>query len=494
MTGAAREQTRRPFRRTTLAVALIVGLGIAFRLWLANGALGHTSSDGAVVGLMALDLLHHGELPAFYWGQVYGGSLEAILVTPWVWVFGTNTFALEMTSVSLGLTSSFLTWRIARHLFRPAAAASAGLISLFWPATLVWFGAKEAGFYPLTATLGLGAVLLAVNIDEQPLRFPLWLGLGLAIGVGWWMSPNIAYYAAPIAVWLVMRGHWKETRRVLIAAAGFVAGASVWIAANVQSGFDSLHSPPWGGSSTYLSRFEYFWRAGLPFSLGLRRPWDSRWYLGRYFGFALFVVVLLTVAVAFGSAFRTRVPDLYLIAASPFIYAAFVGNWHLYEGRYVYFIASMLPLLLGRVMEMRVGRVVVAVLVIVPGLAFMVDFSYNRSTIGPSTAPIAAALERAGFHTAVAEYAVAYRLTFESDERVIVIPASDDRHRAYVDLVRRSRPAYVFESEFAADDDELRRALDAHHIRYRVIEAGHYVAVLPSAPFFTAGLGTPIPR
>ena len=493
MTSAARERARRPFGRTTIA-AVIVGLGIAFRLWLANGPLGHMSSDGAVVGLMALDLLHHGQLPAFYWGQVYGGSLEAILVAPWVWVFGTNTFALQMTSVLLGLASSFVTWRIARHLFRPTAAVAAGLISLFWPATLVWYGAREAGFYPLTATLGLSAVLLAVNINEQPLRRRLWLGLGLAIGVGWWMSPNTAYYAAPIAVWLVTRGHWRQTRGILIAAAGLVVGASVWIAANVQSGFDSLHSPPWAGSSTYLSRFGYFWRAGLPFSLGLRRPWDSRWYLGRCFGFALFVVVLVTLAVAFRTAFRTRVPDLYLIAASPFIYATFVGNWHLYEGRYVYFIASMLPIVLGRVMEMRVGRVVALVLVIVPGLAFMFDFTFNGSTIEPSTAPIAAALERAGYHTAVAEYGVAYRLTFESNERVIVIPATDDRHRAYVDLVRRSTPAYIFNSEFAAAGDGLRRALDAHGIGYRVIEAGHYLAVLPSAPYFIAGLGTPIPR
>ncbi|MDQ1511241.1 MAG: hypothetical protein QOG50_3085, partial [Actinomycetota bacterium] len=280
---------------------------------------------------MALDLLHHGHFQAFYWGQAYGGSSESILVLPWIWLFGTNTFALEMTSVLLGLTSSFLTWRIARHLFGPVAAASAGLLSLFWPATLVWYGAKEFGFYPLTATLGLCVVLLAVNIDEQPRRDPLWLALGLATGVGWWTSPNIAYYALPMAAWLVTRGHWKRTRGILIAVAGLVVGAGVWIVANVHSGFDSLHSPPWGGSSTYVSRLGFFWRTGLPFSLGLRRPWDARWYLDRSFGIGLYVVVVVALACAFRHALRSRVPDLFLIAAAPFVYATFIGNWRLYE-------------------------------------------------------------------------------------------------------------------------------------------------------------------
>ena len=488
MARAANRQESRLTRRTAIGVGAVVVAGIAFRLWFANGPLGHTSSDGAVVGLMALDLLHHGHVQAFYWGQAYGGSLESILVVPWIWLFGTNTFALEMTSVVLGLTSSFLTWRIARHLLRPAAAASAGLVALFWPAALVWYGSKEYGFYPLTAALGLGVVLLAVNIDEQPLRARRWLALGVATGVGWWVSPNIAYYALPMAVWLVTRGHWKRTRSIAIAVVGLGAGAGVWIVANVHSGFESLHSPPWRGSSTYLSRFEFFWRTGLPFSLGLRRPWDARWYLDRYVGFGLYVVVLVALAFAFRNALRTRVPDLFLIAAAPFVYATFIGNWHLYEGRYTYFIASMLPILLGRVTEMRIGPVIVLVLVVATGIAFMHDYDYNREGIGPSTAPIAHALEHAGYRTAVAEYGVAYQLTFESNERVIVIPTTVDRHRAFVDRVRHSTPAYIFRSGSPGSDRGLRTALDARHIRYRTIDAGQYFAVLPSAPYFSPEL------
>ena len=486
MTGAVSGRRPRLGRRTTVVgVVVVIAAGVAFRFWLADGPLGRPSSDESVVGLMALQLLRHGHTRAFYWGQAYGGSLESILVAPWIWLFGVNTFALKLTSVLAGLLSSWLTWRIARHLFRPAVAAGCGLVSLFWPATLVWFGTKEAGFYPVTAALGLVVVLMAVNIDEHPERNGLWLGIGLATGVGWWMSPNIAYYALPMAVWLVARRHWKQVRGIGIAVVGLLAGSSVWIVANVQSGFDSLRTPAgWAGSSTFPSRFGFFWRAGFPFGFGLRQPFGDRWYDGRYVGFGLYLVALGALAYAYGRRVRTpgsdlRVPDLFLLAAAPLVYAAFAANWHLYEGRYTYFVASLLPIALGRVLQSRAGVVIVLVLVLVPGVAFLRDYDHNRSVIGSDTRPIARALQDAGFRTAIAPYAIAYQLTFESGEKVIVAARANDRYPPYVAAVRRSTPAYVFVASDAAGRRLLTDALDERDIGYRVITAGDYTAVLP---------------
>jgi len=186
VTGAASTPVSRPTLKSPVTVAAlgVVAVGVAFRFWLAVGPLGRPSSDESVVGLQALELVRHGHLDAFYWGQAYGGSLESILVAPWVWLFGTSTLALKVTTVLLGLTSSWLTWRIARHLLSPVVAAWTGVVSLIWPATLVWYGTKESGFYPLTATLGLAVVLIAVNIDEHPQRRLAWLGVGIATGLG----------------------------------------------------------------------------------------------------------------------------------------------------------------------------------------------------------------------------------------------------------------------------------------------------------------------
>ena len=55
----------------------LVLVGLAFRLAVIASPLGEIDGDEAVVGLMARHIAFLGELPAFYWGQPYLGSLEA---------------------------------------------------------------------------------------------------------------------------------------------------------------------------------------------------------------------------------------------------------------------------------------------------------------------------------------------------------------------------------------------------------------------------------
>jgi hypothetical protein len=479
-------------RRTLVAVfiGLTVVAGVAFRLWLALGSTSRPDGDEAIPGLMALQFLRHGHLNAFYWGQNYGGGLEAIAVAPSLALFGTNTFGLVFPSLVFGLAASWLTWRIARHFFAPGIAAAAGILSLFWPAAAVWFGTRERGFYPLSAMLGLLIVLLAVKIDGEARRpVLLWLSLGLVSGLAWWVSPNVAYYAAPVALWLVLRGHWREWRRVVLAAGGFVVGSAVWWYANLHSGFSSLQQPPWAGSSTYVSRFRFFWTDALPFAFGLRHPRSGFWVGGPgpwRWGYVLYLAALAMIVVALlipviRRTIMSRAPDLLLFVCSPFVFAAFVGNWRIYEGRYEYFLASILPLVMCRVMTVRVGRGVLAVVVVVGVWSFVhVDIPRLARATRPSTAPIAAALEAAGYRTAVADHWVAYPLTFESDERVIASPLPGGYPR-YVARVRNSRPAYVFEIPRTGPvtDAHLMTNLRARHIPFRTVTAGGYIAVLP---------------
>jgi Dolichyl-phosphate-mannose-protein mannosyltransferase len=478
-------------RRTaaTWIVGLAITVGVVLRLWLALGPLGRPDSDEAVVGLMALRLLHHGQLGAFYWGQSYGGSLEAVLVAPFLALLGTTTLALKLPSILLGLASSWLIWRISRHFFTPPVAAGAALLSLFWPIALVWFGTKERGFYPLTAALGLATVLLAVDIDEQPRRAWLWFGMGVATGVGWWMSPDMAYYALPIAVWLGVRGHGREVRGVGIAIAGLLLGGSVWLVANLQSGFASLSAPSSGGSR-YGGRFAFFWTQGLPFASGFRLPWGGEWIFSRGFGLTVALGALATLCIAIVVSSRrsqgwTRSPELFLLAMSPFIFAAFPVNWDLVEGRYLYFVASILPLVLCRVLLSRAGQLMLLSIVAVTFTAFFRDYRRLETTIRPSTASIAAKLRDAGYRTAIADYWVAYQMTFESNE-VIVASPTHARDATYRREVLASAPAYVFSERLRPHpDDWLLGELRAAHIAYRTIRVPNFVAVLPQSRYIT---------
>jgi hypothetical protein len=439
---------------------------------------------------MALHILRHHQFRAFYWGQNYGGSLESILVAPFVGVFGATTLGLRFASVALTLVMAWLTWRIARHLFGDSVAVWAGILALWWPLALVYFGTQERGFYPLAAALGLTAVLMALYVDADPPRTRAWIGLGIAIGLGWWVSPNVVYFGIPIGMWLGLRGHWRQARNIAIALGAAVIGASVWIIANVRSHFASSRVVPHlAGTSTYWSRFRFFWQTGLPFALGLRRPHTGQWYWSPIIGRATYTAVIVVIVVCLWKTLRTWSIDVLLLAFAPFVFAYFPPTGLLDEGRYTYFIAAMLPLVVCRILQNGWGRTFVVGLVIVTGIAFARDYDGLQHPLAASILPITRTIEHDGYHTAITDYWIAFRMTYQSSERVIASPLPGQagvRYPPYLSLIAASTPAYVFSVQGSdSRDTALIRRLVAAHISYRIARAGDYYAVLPRAPLRT---------
>jgi hypothetical protein len=94
--------------------------------------------------------------------------------------------------------------------------------------------------------------------------------------------------------------------------------------------------------------------------------------------------------------------------------------------------------------------------------------------------PLRDALAEAGITRAFADYWIAYRLTFETDEEVIVATSGKGRYQRYDDLVRAEPvPAWifvdgsVFESRFEAELNRL-------GIPFTTTEAGGFTIYQPS--------------
>jgi hypothetical protein len=478
-------------RRTFGAVALILVVvgGIAYRFWLALGPLGRApTSDETVVGLMALRLWRHHELYTFYWRQSYGGTLQTWLMAPIVGVFGPSISSLRLVTTLEGIAAPIITWRIARHLFKPRVALLAGVVALWWPLSLAYFSTQERLFYALTVVLGLLAVLSAVNIDEKPGLLRHWIVLGLCVGTGWWESPNIVYYALPIVIYLLVRGHWRHWRGIATASVAFLFSSAAWTYTNIFSGFHSLQSPDWAAHSTYWSRLGFFFRMGLPFSLGLRHTGNGRWFWGASTGRFLYVAGILIVGVSLVLAIR-RIRSrasiiVFLVALAPLIYAYFPPTWRLVEGRYLYFVASLLPLLVCEVMQFRAGQVVVLGFVAIAAVAFIRD--YGTHPLDSRMTPLARVLDQNGYDTAVADYWIAYDLTYATDERIIASPLRGQvgaRYQPYINEIERSKPAYVFFDRQTTQSEKVRRALERANIGYRVVEVSPFTVVLPEKPF-----------
>jgi hypothetical protein len=167
--------------------------------------------------------------------------------------------------------------------------------------------------------------------------------------------------------------------------------------------------------------------------LGLRVPFRIDWL----FGTAATGTVYLALGVLYLlAAWRWRRTQVSLfatvIAFYPFLYSSSGLTWLTREPRYVVLVLPAVALLAAKAAT-SVPRVAillgVAALLSVTGLVRWIDWSHatrSEAAVDPerlSVAPAIAALERAGIDRAYSDYWLAYRITFDTRERIIVSEA-----------------------------------------------------------------------
>ena len=79
-----------------------------------------------------------------------------------------------------------------------------------WPYVVIYQSVREVGFRYATLCCGLTAVLCSVRVYLRRAGRPTFLLLGIALGLGWWASAEIVYFAVPSLVLLV--GWWTTSR------------------------------------------------------------------------------------------------------------------------------------------------------------------------------------------------------------------------------------------------------------------------------------------
>jgi Dolichyl-phosphate-mannose-protein mannosyltransferase len=463
----------RPTPSTVVGVVVVVGvaLGLFLRLWFVFHA--PTSSDEAVAGLIAQRALH-GHFTAFYWGQSYGGTAEPDLIAIAFLFFGQTGVVAELVVTALTGVAAVLTWRVARRVVSPRVAPLAGVLAWAAPAVAIRDSTIVYGFRGVTLVCGLAAVLLALRMLDGPRRIVDFAGFGFVVGVGWWSSPEIAYYAVPAALIVVgavasdlaWRGWWRGS---LVALGAAVVGALPWLWVNLGSGFPSLHHAP-STNLAYGDRLSVFFRNTLPMEVGLRIRGSGAWIpSGGHNVWLAFVVAYLVVTLALCLARGGRSLAIGLgVVVFPFLYAVspFSGDWH--DGRYGGYLVPLLALMVTigtceALRRLRAARwiapvalstvVALATALAVLGMRQEVhtDRMYFTSGWGDPDAPTLAAISKLEAARATAGYTgywVAYKLDFLSRGRLTFTPigpaAASRSTRIDAEVARRKGTAWIF--------------------------------------------------
>jgi Dolichyl-phosphate-mannose-protein mannosyltransferase len=423
-------------------------------------------------------------------------------------IFGASLLALRAIPIALTAVTALLVWRVGRRTIGEPAAGVAGALFWIWPPFNLYQLTHQFDFYASNVFYCALLLLLALRVVEQPHRVRVGL-FGLVIGLAFWQTGQIVPVAAGIVAWII----WKRPqslRHLWIAAPLAVIGALPWIIWNAQHGWESLHQPPYGD---YLRSLRLLASPILPMMVGLRTPIEGSLLLPKALTYLIYVgFIVLFVVGAYMTRNRNASILYFVTAVFPFIYATSPKTLLILgRPRYIVVLTPLLALLVAQVATKFARAVAVLALAAVVSVVVVhrMDRWFlgapkpitNAIGLGPRHAvqwvprdinPLISALEKLKVDHVYADYWLAYRLDFDSNER-IVATESDFRHvtfeggqavptpqpvrfAAYERAVRRARHGFVFYSQIVRTVPIV-QALERHgYRRYRV---GKFIVYAP---------------
>ncbi|MDQ1360033.1 MAG: hypothetical protein QOJ44_410, partial [Acidimicrobiaceae bacterium] len=346
---------------------------------------------------------------------------------------------------------------------------------------------------------GLACLLFALRCIDGRRGYLDLAGLGVFLGMGWWSSPEIAYFLVPTGLVLIGaivvspsgRRIVVWVPRVLVGLAAAAVGALPWLWVNIP-GFRSLKASSFPGGQAkvnpgYGGRVETFFNHVLPMQTNLVLPGSESevfhhpLQLVLQFGFDVVIVMAVVLCIVKGGRGLAIAAGA---VALPFLFALQPGTWYWQDGRYGVFVGALLvpvlaiacdeaPLLVGRFRHRErhqhrrpsvssPARWLMCGVVVVCAAFTVVSFRQNASWFVPGNggffsnwgdpnAPTVHAIDRleaGGVRTGYAEYWVAYDLDFLSKERLAIttVPGADtNRSKALNRTVEASRrSAWLF--------------------------------------------------
>jgi hypothetical protein len=460
---------------------LVVGLALLFRLPLAwQGAVGYTSSDGALSGIVALHaregVAHHVFVPSV----AYSGSLKSHLTAALACVIDLPR-AFTLCSVLFYLLFVAAVYRLALLAEAPGRrfALPAGLYAAFAPAFVTRYSLSNDGNYVEVLALGTWALWLAARwIGEAEHRRRLALPLGLLLGVAFWCHILAVLHVAAVGLALLLADGRAALRSLAPLAAGAALGYLPGLLWNASHGWESaFYVIPGAASVGQLESGPGLAgrAAGIAFDQApILMGYDSG-YTGvlaaLLWGLAWLGVfaALAAAAVAAREARRnSALRVLLMFAAINVVIAALALPRVPGNPRYLVFLAAPIAVLLGRSFGSGPGRVLLGLLLLL-GAGGSLAQGPGAARADRRWRSFVADLEVAGVRHCYSDFYQATRVTFLAEERIVCSarlgPSTTEYFHEYTLRVDAAREAALIPVNSTAAD-KIERRLERLDVRY----------------------------
>jgi 4-amino-4-deoxy-L-arabinose transferase-like glycosyltransferase len=474
-----------------ITVILLVAAGLKIGLLIADVV--PFNADEAVVALMARHILQ-GELPIFFYGQAYMGSLDGWLVAAGFAVFGQEVWVIRLIQGLLYLGVILTTVSIAQVGLRSTRIGLLAAALLAVPTVNVTlYTTASLGGYGEALLIGNLLLLLAFSLERWAesrsgtfSRLIVgWAVWGWLAGLGLWANALTLVYSAPAGLFLLWSWRkWSGWRKGWfvwpILAVGFWLGALPWWLFALQNGAGALVSELMGSAVAVeqelwilrsLKHLFSFLLLGGTVIFGMRPPWSVDWLALPFLPLALvaWAVVLISALPALRRraeefAFTRTLAGVCVTLVAGFVFTSFGVDP---SGRYFLPMAVPLALAAGYALE-KIAREASwkqagFLLVILLGFHLWGTLQVaNRYPPGLTTqfykpsmvdhramGELISFLEEHGEQRGYSNYWVAYPLAFQSQETLIFVPrlpyhtdlrytVRDDRYAPYGELVAQS--------------------------------------------------------
>ena len=455
------------------------------------------NADEAIVALMARHI-NQGQLPTFFYGQYYMGSLDAMLIAVFFRILDEQVWVIRVVQSLLYLGTVATTVKLATKIFKTDRAA-------FYAGLMVALPAVNVTLYSTVSLGGYGEMLLIGNllllggmgvIDQlkvnETTNKKIYFGLitwGFRAGFAFWVVGLTLVYSLPIIIcllWLLI----KKNRDILLPGLvclgiGGILGSSPWWATALIAGNLDVITELAGGAISGVSegsrliqplrRLGSLVVFGGSAATGMRPPWSVQWLMLPL----LPLILVFWMAVLYDS-FQKLIRDklksylslfalMGLVLAAGFILSPYGDDP---SGRY--FLPLVIPMslfaantittkiggkkyweyvLVGFLLIFNMGGMIQALGPNSPGLTTQfdtvaqVDHSRMEELIG--------FLQKNDITAGYSNYWVSYPLAFLTQEEIIFVPrlpyhedfrytARDDRYYPYTEMVESSSEiAYI---------------------------------------------------